>query len=154
MKHKFISLFASFALVLGLLLTATPTDARGNACGRGGGASFCGTRGAGFDGCIRSPGAYGRGTVCGPYRGYHPRYGYGGGFGYGLGGWGYLPCYDGGSPYICDIKAPPPPPPPIIIYQGGTVVREYGKPDTPGGAPKVINVITASPGSKPTVIGK
>jgi|GEM_PF-6462183 len=152
MKYKFFSILASLTLVLGFLCTTNPSEARGGnaACGRG-------AAGRSFGGCIRSPGTFGRGPVCGPYRGY-PHYGHGRGFGfgygYGLWGGGYLPCYDGGSPYICDIKAPPPPPPPIYIYEGGTVVREYGKPETPGGAPRVINRIVASPGRKPIVIGK
>jgi hypothetical protein len=148
MKHKFFSLLTSFALIVGFLWTTSPSEARGRRAG-------CGRAVGNFGGCIRSPGTFGRGPVCGPFRGYHPRYGFGGGFGYGRGLWDWgLPCYDGGSPYMCDIKAPPPPPPPIYIYQGGTVVREYGKPEFAGGAPKVINAITASPGGKPTVIGK
>lgn len=135
-------------------VTTIPAEARGGGghCGRGAGA-FRGTTGVGN--CIRSPGVYrGRGPVCGPYRGYHPRYGYGGYGWTGIGNWGYLPCYDGGSPYVCDIKAPPPPPPPVYIYGGGTVVREYGAAERPGGAPKVINTINASPGAKFTTIGK
>ncbi len=159
MKQHFLSFIATFCLILGLFVVA-PAEARGGGfgCQRGGGASFCGTRGGTIGGCIR-PGI-GRGPICGPYRGgYHPRYGYGGygGFGYGWGGiWsgGYLPCYDGGSPYICDIKPPPPPPSPQYIYQGGTVMREYGAARAPGMSPVIINEYKSSPGAKPEVIHK
>lgn len=156
MKRTFYSLLASLALVIGFLATNS-AEARGGGCARGGGrASFCGTRGGTIGGCIR-PGI-GRGPICGPYRGgYHPRYGFGGGFGYGWGGiWNgsYLPCYDGGSPYMCDIKPPPPPPAPQYIYQGGTVMREYGAARAPGMSPAIINEYKSSPGAKPVIIGK
>lgn len=151
MKKQFLSIVAALGFAFGTFAIATPAEAGGGGCRGGGRASFCGTRGGISGGCIR-PGI-GHRPICGPYRGYSPRYGWGG---YGWGGaWNWdLPCYDGGSPYMCDIKSPPPPPPPQYIYQGGTVMTEYGKPENPGGAPRIINRIVSSPGAKPTVIGK
>lgn len=155
MKH-FLSLAAALIMLSTLLSTSTPAEARGG-CQRGG-ARFCGSPVHGFGGCIRTPGTFRRGPICGPnfprYR--YPRYGYPG-YGYGRPGiWsgGYLPCYDGGSPYICDIKQPPPPPPPVYIYQGGTVVREYGAARAPGMSPVIINEYKSSAGAKPQVIAK
>lgn len=151
MKQTLLSFAAALVLLSGIFTTVTPVEARGGGCHRGGGVGFSGRAGT-FGGCIQSPRTFGRGPICGPYRGYHPRYGYGGYGGFSYGWDGYLPCYDGGSPYMCDIK--PPPPAPIVIYQGGTVMREYGPARSPGMSPSIINEYKSSPGAKPIVIGQ
>jgi hypothetical protein len=156
MRHKFFSIIASLAVIVGFLFTTTIAEARGgHGCHRGGGRASFGGRAGSFGGCIRTP-RYGYRPICGPYRGYHPRYGYRyPGFGYGWGGtydWG-LPCYDGGSPYMCDTFRTPPPPAPLYIYQGGAVMREYGPARAPGMSPNIINEYKSSPGAKPFVRG-